>query len=103
MAGRGRQLRPQPGAEIQALTRASAENLVANLLELAYDAILVFSLPNSAISYWNSGAERIYGWKASEAIGRRPGELLHSEFDLPRSDVEAEVISKGRWSGEIRQ
>jgi len=96
-------LRPQTGAEIQALTRASAENLVANLLELAYDAILVFSLPNSAISYWNSGAERIYGWKASEAIGRRPGELLHSEFDLPRADVEAEVISNGRWSGEIRQ
>ena len=43
-------MRPQTGAEIQALTRASAENLVANLLELAYDAILVFSLPNSAIS-----------------------------------------------------
>jgi PAS domain S-box-containing protein len=96
-------VRPESGLDIDALTQASAESLAANLLELAYDAIVIFSLPASTITYWNAGAERIYGWKSSDALGRRPGELLHSEFDVPRADVEAEVIREGRWAGGIRQ
>jgi PAS domain S-box-containing protein len=40
----------------------------ANLLELAHDAIFVRSLEEK-IQYWNRGAEQLYGWSATEAIG----------------------------------
>ena len=41
----------------------------ASLLDKARDAILVCDL-NHRILYWNKGAERIYGWRAEEILGR---------------------------------
>jgi PAS domain S-box-containing protein len=47
----------------------------AELLDEASDAIIVFTLEHR-VSYWNRSAERIYGWKASEAIDKDLRELL---------------------------
>lgn len=41
----------------------------ASLLDKAQDAILVCDL-NYRILYWNKGAERIYGWRAEEILGK---------------------------------
>jgi PAS domain S-box-containing protein len=69
----------------------------AALLDLASDAIFVKSADGN-ISYWNQGAERLYGWAASEAIGRSPHELLRTEFPIPL----AEISAKDSWQGELR-
>jgi PAS domain S-box-containing protein len=42
------------------------------LVDLAFDAMFVWSFGNRAITYWNEGTERIYGWTRDEAIGRQP-------------------------------
>ena len=42
----------------------------AALLDLANDAIFVTEL-DGTITYWNQGAERLYGWTSAEAKGRR--------------------------------
>jgi PAS domain S-box-containing protein len=73
----------------------------ATLLDQASDAIMVEDLDRH-ISFWNKGAERIYGWTAAEALGRRIDELLHTdpgEFERAR----AVVMEKDGWTGELRQ
>jgi PAS domain S-box-containing protein len=69
----------------------------AALLDLANDAIFV-KAADSTISYWNQGAERMYGWKVKEAIGRSPHELLRTEFPVPLAEIE----SGDSWAGELR-
>ena len=46
----------------------------AKLLDLANDAIFVRSA-DGGITYWNEGAERLYGWTKKEALGRSTQEL----------------------------
>ena len=69
----------------------------AELLDLANDAIFV-KTADGRISYWNRGAERLYGWTMSEALGHFPAELLRSEYPIPLSEIE----SSDDWEGEIR-
>ncbi len=78
--------------------RANASQ--AALLELAHDAIFVRDTA-SRITYWNSGAERTYGFSRAEALGKVSYELLHTEFPEPREDIEAKVARDGQWEGEI--
>jgi len=69
----------------------------AALLDMANDAIFVKN-STGKISYWNRGAERLYGWKATEALGHSPAELLQSEYPIPLSEID----SRDDWEGEIR-
>ncbi len=72
----------------------------AALLDVTTDAICVRDL-NNQILFWNKGAETLYGWLATEAKGKSVSELL---FDEPSPEIEAallEVISKGKWQGEL--
>jgi len=70
----------------------------AKLLDLANDAIFVRAA-DGGITYWNEGAERLYGWTAEEAIGKSTQELLHTEFPI---DV-SEILGLDRWEGELGQ
>jgi PAS domain-containing protein len=46
----------------------------AQLLDLAYNAILVWELKTGAISFWNRGSEELYGWeKKRSARTHSPG------------------------------
>src|SRR5271157_5705310 len=76
----------------------SAEAL--SLLDLACDAILVRDMDRT-ITFWSRGAEVLYGWAKSEAMGRTVHELLKTEYPGPIEDIEAEVLRTGRWEGEL--
>ncbi len=41
----------------------------ASMLDHAHDAIIVRDIHTRRITFWNQGAERLYGWTAAEAIG----------------------------------
>src|SRR5581483_1683868 len=58
---------------------------LASIVESSADAILSKDL-NGIITSWNSGAERMYGYKAEEAIGRSVSMLAPQEHpeELPR-------------------
>ena len=47
----------------------------AALLDQASDAIFVKNLQHQ-IEFWNAGAERLFGWTASEVVGRSAAKLL---------------------------
>lgn len=70
----------------------------AALLDLANDAIFV-KAADGTISYWNEGAERLYGWTRIEALGHSPAELLRSEYPIPLEEIEKSDV----WEGELPQ
>ncbi|MGB9031429.1 MAG: PAS domain S-box protein [Acidobacteriaceae bacterium] len=72
----------------------------AQLLDQAYEPILVRD-PQDRIVYWNKGAERLYGWKAAEAMGRISHELLQTTFSEPAEDIAKRLERDGHWEGEV--
>ena len=86
-----------------ALRNQAAQNALreqANLLELTHDAIFVRDM-NDAITYWNRGAEQLYGWLRHEAIGRHAHMLLQTQFPQSQDAVRAALLRDGRWEGEL--
>lgn len=80
----------------QALARQAA------LLDLTPNAISVRTL-DGKITYWNRGAEIIYGWSAEQAIGKINHELLETQADISLETIQAKLLAEGRWHGELRQ
>ena len=73
----------------------------AALLDIAQDAIVVRGIDHG-ILYWNRSAERIYGWTASEALGKSIEELLYDDPDEFTRATET-TLTTGRWSGILTQ
>lgn len=71
----------------------------AALLDSAHEAILVKNLDDTII-YWNKGAERTYGWTATEAVGRKSCDLLFSEPKIFQMAM-AELVVNGEWQAEV--
>jgi diguanylate cyclase (GGDEF)-like protein/PAS domain S-box-containing protein len=73
----------------------------ASLLDKAQDAIIVRGIDHR-IHFWNKSAERLYGWRAEEVVGRSMEKML---FPQNAAFVEAtrQVMALGEWSGEIAQ
>jgi PAS domain S-box-containing protein len=79
---------------------AAARKRQAELLSLAHDAVIRRD-EGGRITYWNRGAEEIYGWTADEAIGCQSHELLCTTFPVPLATIESTVAAQGRWDGEL--
>lgn len=73
----------------------------ASLLNKAQDAIIVHDL-NHHITYWNKGAERVYGWPQWQVLGHSIATLLYQETALFNRAIET-VLSQGEWTGEVVQ
>jgi PAS domain S-box-containing protein len=72
----------------------------ADLLDLTHDTVFSRGM-DDAITYWNGGAEDLYGWKRKEAVGRVAHHLLATIFPAPLDEVKAELLRTGRWEGEL--
>lgn len=72
----------------------------AELLDLTHDAIFVRTL-RSEIIYWNRGAEILYGWQGEETRGKISHDLLQTIFPGAQSSLDAEILEKGYWEGEL--
>jgi len=73
----------------------------ADLLDRVAEAIMVRDL-DDRITYWNKGAERLYGWTSDEVRGRPAVDVLRSPPIVIRQAA-ARVLESGEWSGELHQ
>jgi PAS domain S-box-containing protein len=72
----------------------------ARLLNLSNEAILVRD-SEDRITYWNRGAEELYGYSPEEALGKVVHRLLQTEYPKPREQIFNELKRNDRWSGEL--
>ena len=73
----------------------------ADLLSQSHDAILTMRTNGRGIVHWSRGAERLYGYTAAEAEGRRAHELLQTRAPIPIEDINAQIVHEGNWNGEL--
>lgn len=89
-------------AELELRIRERTEDLrqKAALLELAHDAIFVRDM-KGRITFWNSGAEEMYGWTRDEAIGQLVHDLLKTRYPANLDTTMSELLARQRWEGEL--
>ena len=52
---------------------------------------------------WNPSAERLYGWKESEAIGNSFLDLVNAELPRPLAQIENILRREGYWEYELKE
>jgi PAS domain S-box-containing protein len=103
-AGRERWVASFSGTVADITERKHHEELLqrqADLLNQSHDAILTLQPGGRGIVYWSRGAERLYGYTAAEAEGRKTHELLQTRALIPVEDIDAQVVHGGSWNGEL--
>lgn len=73
----------------------------ARLLDAVGEAVMATQLDGTVL-YWNEAAERLYGWSASEVIGRTVDEITSSDVSPSQAEEIMERLTRGEsWSGEL--
>lgn len=72
----------------------------ADMLNLSREAIFAWKL-NGSITYWNKGAELMYGYTSDEAIGCISHDLLKTVHSVDINTIKESMLEDGVWSGEI--
>ncbi|MGF6266967.1 two-component system sensor kinase FixL [Paraburkholderia youngii] len=72
----------------------------AQLLDLTRDSVTVRDM-DGVITYWNNGAQALYGWSKEETLGKVAHSLLRTRFPIPLSDIETTLLAADRWEGEL--
>ena len=72
----------------------------SQILDQVSEAVSVIDLEGQ-ITYWNQGAQRLFGWSSDEAVGQNAFDLLYRENKELILDIHREANAYGSWSGEI--
>jgi two-component system, cell cycle sensor histidine kinase and response regulator CckA len=72
----------------------------AALLDITNDAIVLRDLAHKTL-LWNQGAEKLYGWKTEEVIGKNAKEILYRGKPSQFSEIYNTVLNQGFWQGEL--
>jgi PAS domain S-box-containing protein len=77
--------------------------LLVSLAEAVNRSNILIHHFDGTIEYWTKGCERLYGWTADEAIGRKSHELLKTKFPAPFETIQEELLAHGSWQGDLTQ
>ena len=73
-----------------------------DILDLINESVMARDL-NHCITYWNAGAEKLYGWSKAQAIGENTSQLLHCSEPELLAEREAQLLRDGVWHGDIHR
>ena len=93
------------GIGIDITERLQAEARIreqADIINRARDAIIMRDFETEEVTFWNAGAETLYGWTAEEAIGRRIRQLVFADA-TQLEPIKKALLASGEFRGEIRQ
>lgn len=76
----------------------------ASLQASVSDAVIATDM-DFRIQSWNRAAETIYGWRATETIGKFANEILQTtyESEADRARILQDFLERGAWQGEVIQ
>ena len=92
---------PPPGRRAGGNAKSPRSSTTRQLIDLARDAIIVRDLSPGIIQVWSKGAERLYGWPASQAKGLVIGTLLHTQYPRPIEEILDVLVATGDWDGQL--
>jgi PAS domain S-box-containing protein len=69
-------------------------------LDGGFDAIILRDAQDR-ITSWNRGAERLYGWRRKEVVGRDIHSLFQTKFPVTLDEIIADMRRNGHWEGEL--
>jgi PAS domain S-box-containing protein len=81
-------------------------DLVQSVLEASTEYSIIGTDMDGAILLWNSGARRLYGYKAKEVGGKLDADVLHTPEDVAAGLPEAmrqSALADGKWEGTVAQ
>ena len=87
---------------LRARSPAGADEALDLLIDGAHDHAIFMLDPDGHVTIWNSGAERLIGWSAAEAIGQHVAAFYPPdarEADQPAADL-ARARAEGRYQDE---
>ena len=94
------EVRERRDLEIRLRIRENRYREQAELLDLIFDAVIVRNAKDE-ITYWNRGAEELYGWDAEEVLGKVTHELFQTVFPKALAEIQAEILETGYWEAEL--
>lgn len=82
---------------------SESDSFFVSLLQSIQDAVVATDLEYRIIG-WNAAAEKLYGWKEIEVLGKKARDVLKTTFLTASADEWRSVIKKnGHWSGTVIQ
>jgi PAS domain S-box-containing protein len=83
-----------------AIVRARGIDVAAEVLESLPDPVIACDTEGTVV-FWSRAAEKVYGYSAAEALGRRAATLLHTRFPVPLLEITEELADLGHWHGRL--
>ena len=81
--------------------RKKAEAQIIEQLHMFDLAHVIVKNMKDEIIFWNSGAQKLYGFSKDEATGKVPRDLLKTKFPKPVEEIKKDVFNNGEWDGEL--
>ena len=91
------------GVAMDVTARTKAEKTLrdqALILEMANDSVFIRDTEDR-ITYWNRGAQRLYGWSKEEALGHVTHSLFKTQYPQSLYNINAQLLATGHWEGEL--
>lgn len=86
------------------LDPSEAMDFVANVLEASTEYSIIGKDLTGKILLWNEGARRIYGYEATEVVGKLNSDILHDPADVEAGlplEMRSVALTGGKWEGTV--
>ncbi|OGH06014.1 MAG: hypothetical protein A2W22_03765 [Candidatus Levybacteria bacterium RBG_16_35_11] len=77
------------------------KSLVSSIVDSSNDAIIGETL-NGKITSWNKGAEKLFGYKAKEIIGKNHNIIIPSQYRESKKEIMEYLAEKGKTHERLR-
>ncbi|MFL9457421.1 MULTISPECIES: PAS domain S-box protein [Nostocales] len=84
----------------ESLLREQRLQKQVEIIDLVQEAIIIRD-GDGMITFWNCGAEKIYGFSQQEAVGKEFSSLLKVRFPKPLPELHNCLFECGKWEGEL--